>query len=371
VRAVVLVGGEGTRLRPLTSTVPKPIVKLVDRPFMAYMLEWLARHGVDEVVLACGFLPTQLRDALGDGERFGLRLYYVEEPEPRGTGGAVRFADEQLDGGLGERFLVLNGDVLTDLDLRAQIDRHEAAGARGTLALVPVDDPTAYGLVRLEPGGAVRGFLEKPEPEQIDTNLISAGAYVLERSVLDLIPPDRNVSIEREVWPALVGEGLHGHAHERAYWLDIGTPERYLQGSRDILSGSVRTAVAERLDAHGLARGEGCTVEGHLHGPSLLGDGVTISQGAVVGPHTVLGDRVRIEPGATVRDAVVLDDAVIGRGSSVREAIVSPRAQIGPDCELTGLAVVGPDVVLGAGNVVARGARLFPGLELPDGALGF
>lgn len=370
-RAVVLVGGEGTRLRPLTSTVPKPVIKLVDRPFMAYMLEWLARHGVDEVVLACGFLPTQLREALGDGERYGLHLTYVEEPEPRGTGGAVRFADEQLDGGLGERFLVLNGDVLTDLDLRAQIDRHEAAGACGTLALVPVDDPTAYGLVRLEPGGAVRGFLEKPQPHEIDTNLISAGAYVLERSVLDLIPPGRNVSIEREVWPALVGDGLHGHAHEGAYWLDIGTPERYLQGSRDILAGRVRSAVAERLDVHGLARGEGCTIDGHLHGPSVLGDGVTISQGAVVGPHTVLGDRVLIEPGATVSDAVVLDDAVIGRGASVREAIVSPRAHVGPDCEITGLAVVGPDVVLGAGNVVDRGARLFPGVELPDGALGF
>ncbi len=168
-RAVVLVGGEGTRLRPLTSTVPKPVVTLVDRPFMAYMLEWLARHGVDEVVLACGFLPTKLREALGDGSRYGLHLTYVEEPEPRGTGGAVRFADEQLDGGLGERFLVLNGDVLTDLDLSAQIARHAQAGATGTLALVPVEDPTAYGLVRLQEDGAVAGFLEKPRPEEIDT----------------------------------------------------------------------------------------------------------------------------------------------------------------------------------------------------------
>jgi len=371
VRAVVLVGGEGTRLRPLTSTVPKPVITLVDRPFMAYMLEWLARHGVDEVVLACGFLPTKLREALGDGTRYGLHLTYVEEPEPRGTGGAVRFADEQLDGGLGERFLVLNGDVLTDLDLRAQIDRHEAAGARGTLALVPVEDPTAYGLVRMEAGGAVAGFLEKPKLEEIDTNLISAGAYVLERSVLDLIPPGRNVSIEREVWPALVGDGLHGHAHEQAYWLDIGTPERYLQGSADILAGHVQTGVLERLDAHGLARGGDCVVDGHLHGPAVLGDGVRIASGAVVGDHTVLGDRVRIEAGATVTGAVVLDDAVIGRGSVVREAIVAPRAQVGPDCTVTGMAVIGPDVVLGAGNIVDRGARIFPGVELPDGAIGF
>ena len=370
-RAVVLVGGEGTRLRPLTSTVPKPVVTLVDRPFMAYMLEWLAGHGVDEVVLACGFLPTKLREALGDGARYGLHLTYVEEPEPRGTGGAVRFADEQLEGGLGERFLVLNGDVLTDMDLSAQIARHAEAGATGTLALVPVEDPTAYGLVRLREDGAVAGFLEKPRPEEIDTDLISAGAYVLERSVLDLIEPGRNVSIEREVWPALVGAGLHGHAHGDAYWMDIGTPERYLQGSADILAGNVRTGVLERLDAHRVARGEGCSVDGHLHGPAVLGDGVTIAQGAVVGAHTVLGDRVHLEPGATVTGSVVLADAVIGRGSTVRDAIIAPGAQVGPDCTVTGCAVVGPGVVLGAGNALDRGVRVFPGVRLPDGALAF
>jgi len=371
VRAVVLVGGEGTRLRPLTSTIPKPVVTLVDRPFMAYMLEWLARHGVDEVVLACGFLPTKLRAALGDGSRFGLHLTYVEEPEPRGTGGAVLFADEQLEGGLGERFLVLNGDVLTDLDLRAQIDRHEAAGARATLALVPVEDPSAYGLVRLHPDHAVAGFLEKPSPEEIDTNLISAGAYVLERSVLDLIEPGRNVSIEREVWPALVGDGLHGHAHDPAYWIDIGTPARYLQGTADILAGRVRTAMHARLDAHGLARGADCVVDGQVHGPTVLGDGVHVAEGAVVGPHVVLGDRVRIEPGVTLQDAVVLEDAVIGRGTTVRGAILAPGVQVGPDCSIAGESVLGAGVTLGAGNVLDRGVRLFPGVALPDGAMAF
>ena len=370
-RAVVLVGGEGTRLRPLTSTVPKPVVTLVDRPFMAYMLEWLARHGVDEVVLACGFLPTKLRDALGDGSRYGLHLTLrrgARAARDRRRGALRRRAAR---GGLGERFLVLNGDVLTDLDLSAQIARHEAAGARGTLALVPVDDPTAYGLVRLGDDGTVAGFLEKPKPEEIDTDLISAGAYVLERSVLDLIAPDRNVSIEREVWPALVGAGLHGHAHDAAYWLDIGTPDRYLQGSADILAGNVQTGVLGRLDAHGIARGADCTVDGHLHGPAVLGDGVHIAAGAVVGAHTVLGDRVRLEPGATVTGSVVLADAVIGRGSTIRDAIVAPGAQIGADCHVAGGAVVGPGVILGAGNALDRGARVFPGVHLPDGALAF
>src|SRR3954454_22270432 len=196
-QAVILVGGEGTRLRPLTSTVPKPVVPLVDRPFIAFMLEWLRRHGVDDVIMSCGFLATSVRNVLGDGSSYGLRLRFVEEPQPRGTGGALKYAEELLD----ERFLMLNGDVLTDLDLSAQIAQHEATGATGTLALVPVEDPSAYGLVRLGEDNAVREFVEKPSADQIDTNLISAGAYVLERSILDLVPPDKNVSIEREIWP--------------------------------------------------------------------------------------------------------------------------------------------------------------------------
>src|SRR3954449_697730 len=202
------------------------------------MLEWLHSHGVDDVIMSCGFLASGVRDVLGEGEADGMRIRYVEEPRPLGTGGALKFAESLLD----ERFLMLNGDVLTDIDLTAQIAQHEATGATGTLALVPVDDPSAYGLVRLEADNAVREFVEKPSPDQIDTNLISAGAYVLERSILEMVPPDRNVSIEREVWPQLIGDGLYGFTAD-AYWLDIGTPERYLQGTFDIIEGNVKTAV--------------------------------------------------------------------------------------------------------------------------------
>src|SRR3954463_1243466 len=232
VQAVILVGGAGTRLRPLTSTVPKPIVPLVDRPFLGYMLEWLKVHEVDDVVLSMGYLATAVRNVLGDGSAYGLRLRYVEEPDPRGTAGALKFAESLLD----ERFLMLNGDVLTDLDLSAQLAQHETTKATGTLALVPVEDPSAYGLVRLEDDNAVREFVEKPSADHVATNLISAGAYVLERSILDLVPPDVNVSIEREVWPRLVGQGLYGFP-SNAYWLDIGTPERYLRGPFGIIEG--------------------------------------------------------------------------------------------------------------------------------------
>jgi mannose-1-phosphate guanylyltransferase len=206
-QALVLAGGEGTRLRPLTSTVPKPVVPLVDRPFVAFMLDWLRRHGVDDVVMSCGHLAAGVRAVLGDGSAHGVRLRYVEEPRPLGTGGALKHAEALLD----ERFLMLNGDVLADLDLSAQLAQHEGTGARATLALYPVDDPSAYGLVRLDEAGAVTGFVEKPSPDQIDTRNTSAGAYVVERSVLDLLAPGEPASIERDVFPRLVGEGLYGH----------------------------------------------------------------------------------------------------------------------------------------------------------------
>src|SRR3954451_24717492 len=182
-QALILAGGEGTRLRPLTSTFPKPVVPLVDRPFIGFMLDWLRSHGVDDVVMSCGHMATGVRAVLGDGSALGIRLRFVEEPRPLGTGGAVKFPEDLLD----EPFLVLNGDVLTDIDLTAQIEQHERTGARITLGLVPVEDPSAYGLVRTAAGGEVTEFVEKPGADQIDTHNISAGAYVIEREVLGML----------------------------------------------------------------------------------------------------------------------------------------------------------------------------------------
>jgi len=366
-QAVILVGGEGTRLRPLTSTVPKPVVPLVDRPFIVYMLEWLRRHGVGDVIMSCGFLATSVHNVLGDGSQFGLRLRFVEEPEPRGTAGALKYAEPFL----GERFLMLNGDVLTDIDLTAQIAQHEETGAAATLALAPVADPSAYGLVRLEDDGSVREFVEKPSADEIDTNLISAGAYVLERSVLDLIPPDRNVSIEREVWPRLVGEGLYGYAAEGAYWLDIGTPDRYLQGTFDILEGNVRTAVQERLGASYLAVGERVVAEGRIVPPAIVERGCTIAAGAHVGSLVVLGEGVSVGQGSTIERAVVLNGAEIGAGCVLQDCIVGAGARIGDGTVVSGGAVLGEGVTVGAHNVLTRGVRLFPQTDLQDGAITF
>ena len=365
-QAVILVGGEGTRLRPLTATVPKPVVPLVDRPFIVYMLEWLRRHGVDDVIMSCGFLATSVRNVLGDGSHLGLRLRFVEEPEPRGTAGALKYAEDLLD----ERFLMLNGDVLTDIDLTAQLEQHARTGAVGTLALVPVEDPRAYGLVRLTDERAVKEFVEKPAADQIDTNLISAGAYVLERAVLDLIPAGRNVSIEREVWPRLVGDGLYGFPTD-AYWLDIGTPERYLQGTFDILEGNVRTAVAERLGSGFIDVAAGVQAEGRVIPPALVERGCRIDAGAHIGSLVVLGEGVSVGEGSTIERAVVLNGTEIGPRCTLRDCIVAAGVRIGEGATVSGGAVIGEGVTIGAGNVLTRGVRVFPQTDLPDGAITF
>jgi mannose-1-phosphate guanylyltransferase len=365
-QALILAGGEGTRLRPLTSTVPKPVVPLVDRPFIAFMLDWLRTHGVDDVVMSCGHMASGVRNVLGDGSAYGIRLRYVEEPRPLGTGGALKFASELLD----ERFLMLNGDVLTDIDLTSQIAQHERTGARATLALTPVEDPSAYGLVRLQADQSVKEFVEKPSPDQIDTNTISAGAYVLERSVLDLLEPGTKASIERDVFPRLVGHGLYGYVAE-GYWLDIGTPQRYLEGTFDILEGAVASPVAERVGKHFLFVDDEVTNEGRIVPSALVESHCRIGAHARVGGRVVLERGVSIGEHSVVERAVILQGAEIGDHCVIKGCIVGGGVRIGDRTHVEGLAVIGEGVTIGAGNVIANGARVFPHVTLPDEALKF
>jgi mannose-1-phosphate guanylyltransferase len=316
VQAVVLVGGEGTRLRPLTEHVPKPALTLVDRPFLAYVVEWLAGHGVDEIVLACGFLPDVLREALaGEEERAGARIRYVVEPEPLGTAGAIRYAADALGEDLGDRFLALNGDVLTDLDLSALLRAHAERAARATIALHPVEDSAAFGLVHSGPEGEVLQFLEKTG--EAAPGEVNAGMYALERSVLGLIPPGESVSIERYVFPRLVGEGLHGLLLD-GYWVDIGTPERYLQASWDILEGRVATRVMP--SAPGV----------------LVAAGAVVAPDATVGPRAVVSPGCRIGAGAAVRESVLLEGCEVGEGARVSGSILSPGASVPAGAVVTG-----------------------------------
>ncbi len=338
-QAVVLVGGVGTRLRPLTLTQPKPAITLVDRPFIRFMVDWLGHHGISEVIMACGFRAEDLRVALGDEIPGGPSIRYIQEDEPLGTAGPVRLAADR--GLLGERFMVLNGDVLTDLDLTALQRQHADTGAAITLALYPVDDSSSYGLVRRSEDGEVLGFLEKPDPEEIDTDEVNAGAYVVERSAIELIPPRRAVSFEREVFPRLVGHGLYGRRLQ-GYWMDIGTPERYLQASWDILEGRVATEVEPT--APGL----------------FVGEGAELAAAASIGPRAVIGPGCSVARDAVIADSVLLDGCRIGSGAEIRGAIMAAGAEVGEGARIAPGAVLGRGAVVGPGAEISEDARVPP-----------
>jgi mannose-1-phosphate guanylyltransferase len=345
VQALVLVGGAGTRLRPLTNKIPKPALPLCGKPFLSYLLEWLGEHGVDDVVLACGFEPAALREAIGDGDA-AQRISYAVEPEPRGTGGAVRFADELL----GDRFLVLNGDVLTDLDVGALVERHSASGAIGTLGLYPVEDAAGYGIVHHGDNGVVTEFVEKPDPaEAAAGGEINAGIYVLEHAVLELVEPDREVSIEREVFPALIGRGLHAWALE-GYWMDIGTPDRFLQASWDILEGRVDTSVGRRAAPDNTIVEDGARVadDARVSPPVLIGDAATVGAGAQIGPGAVLGRGSSVAARATVERSLLGDGCEVGENAAVRGAILARGARVAAEAELVPGQVIGEGELVGA-----------------------
>ncbi len=342
-QAVVLAGGEGTRLRPLTETIPKTVLPLCGRPFTAYTIDWLERHGVDEVVLSCGYLADGMKSALEGAS--GPRLVFEVEPEPLGTAGAIGHCRDLV----GDTFFAMNGDVLSDLDLTRLVEAHESSGARATIGLYPVDDPTSYGLVFRDADGKVSEFREKPEPgSDPGTDEINAGIYLLDASVFDLIEPGKPVSIEREVFPLLAAEGSLTGVRLEGYWLDIGTPDRFLQATEDILAGRVQTVLSQDAAADGIHLSDQAEVSesATLLGPSLIGPGVVIESGATVGPGTVLESGCRIGEGASVSGSALFPDCSVGEGATVTGSILSAGARVDPRAEV-------PD-----GTVAAEGERL-------------
>lgn len=338
----MLAGGEGTRLRPLTLTVPKPIMPLAGRPFLSFMLDWLARHGVGEAILSCGFLAAEVEEVLGDHHR-GMRLLYVNEEEPLGTAGPVRLAaDRDL---LTFPLLVLNGDVLTDLDLTAQLEQHQASGAAATLALVGVEDTASYGVVPTDAEGKVEAFLEKnagPAP----TNRVNVGAYVLDPRAVEAIASGRAVSFEREVFPALVEQGtLYGHDAE-GYWIDIGTPQRYLEATRDLLSGRVASELPSRRE----------------DGSLILTDADL--EGVSVGPLSVIGEGCEVGLGSVVERAVLHDRVTVGSECSVVESVLAEGVRVEDGARVEPGAMVGREATVGAGTTVGEGALVPPGARV-------
>jgi mannose-1-phosphate guanylyltransferase len=365
--AVILVGGEGTRLRPLTARSPKPMLPLVDRPLLAYTFEHLARHGVDRAILSCGYLPTQIESHFGD--RYGaLALSYRVEPTPFGTGGGIRFGAE----GISETFVALNGDVLHGADLRAMLAFHRERGATGTILLAPVDDPSRYGLVRCAEDGRVRAFVEKPRAEEIDTNLINAGLYVLEPEVLDLIEAGRPVSIERDVFPRLVEAGsLYGFRLD-GYWRDIGTPESYLDAHHDVLERNFASELGDSLGSDYTLIESGARTEGaRLVPPVYVGAGAVIEAGARIGSLTVVGAGAWIGARAEIDSSVVAAGARVGEATIVIGSIVGEQAEVGAGCQVRGLSVVGPGARVGEGNMLDHGIRIAAGETISPDALTF
>ncbi|MBX7186904.1 MAG: NDP-sugar synthase [Vicinamibacteria bacterium] len=346
--AIILVGGEGTRLRPLTLDLPKPVVPVLDRPFLKFQLDLLRKASITDIVLCVAFRPERIRAVLGDGHADSVQLTYVLEETPLGTGGAVKNAE----GALGERVVVMNGDVLADMDLGAILKMHGETRAAATIVLHPVDNPSAYGLVETDQTGRVTRFVEKPKPEEITTNRINAGLYVLETRTLSLMPKGVPYSIERGYFPALIasGERVQAFTHE-GYWIDIGTHQKYLQVHLDLLSGRFPHEIQASRRGSGYAHetaviDPAAVLEGHFY----VGPGCQVGAGSRIEDGSALISNVRVQ-GATIRQSVVWGDTEIGGGSLVEGALLSNRVRVGRHCH------VGRGSALGDGVVISDHSR--------------
>lgn len=351
-QAIVLVGGEGTRLRPLTYGTPKPMVPIMNVPFLARTLERLYEVGIRDVVLPAGYLPEAITEYFGDGSRLGMRVTYVIEKEPLGTAGALKNVEEHITG----PFFVLNGDVLTSLDLRAMMRFHQEKGGLGALHLIKVEDPSAFGCVVSDGTGQISAFVEKPPKGTEPTNEINAGTYLFERAVLDLIPAGRNVSIERETFPKILAEGHALYAFTTGdYWIDLGKPEAYLAAHRDILNGDMPLKLEPGISGPGAAN---VLNRENLIAPVHIGSNVRIDPSAKVGPNVVLGDGCSIGAQATVRGTVLWDDVAVEDGVAIEESIVASGTRIGQGSKIGKGSVIGHDVVVEPGTVAEPNSRI-------------
>jgi mannose-1-phosphate guanylyltransferase len=353
--AIVLVGGRGTRLRPLTLSAPKPLLPTAGVPFLAHLLARAAAGGVTHVVLATCYKASMFSEVFGDGSAFGLSMSYVTEDEPLDTGGGIRNAARSLRGsGAADPIVVMNCDILSGHDLGAQLDLHVKAEAAVTLHLVEVPDPSRFGCVPTDDSGRVTAFLEKtPHPV---TNRINAGCYVFRRDVISEIPLGRRVSVERETFPGLIeaGELVMGY-HESAYWLDVGTPQAFVRGSCDLVLG--------RLPGPAVPRAGG-------PGERLLLGNAVVAAGAQVTGGTTVGAGAAVAAGATVTGSVLFDDAQVGEGAVVRDSILGRGAVIEAGAVIDD-AVIGDGAVIGSGNELARGIRVWPGTRLDPTSVRF
>ena len=339
-QALILAGGKGTRLRPLTVYTPKPIVPICNRPFLLYQIDTLRRAGIIDITLSLSYQPNKIEQLLGDGSDYGVKLKYTVEPQPMGTAGAYKFAEELIR----ERTVVFNGDILTDLDLKAVIREHNERKATATVVLAPVENPSHYGLVETERDGSIRRFLEKPKEEEITCNTINAGTYILEPRVLDFIPSGENHSFEYGLFPELLRrkEAFYAHIPPRTYWIDIGTPQRYLQVHQDLLANRV----------------------GRIHIKDRRGD-FDSATAAEIDDLSIIGDDCQIKPGAQIINSVLGQGSFVEERARVENSVIWPHTRIGTTAEVVN-AVVGRGCHIGRSTVVGPGAVLGDKTSLTD-----
>lgn len=369
-KAVILVGGLGTRLRPLTCRTPKPMIPLVNRPFIEHVLMRLRAQGITEIVLAVQYLAEQFQASLGDGSRFDIKLHIVQEPEPRGTAGAVKNVEHLLN----ETCFVFNGDLMTDLDLQAMMAYHREKGSMATISLTPVDDPTQFGLVEMDGDNRVQRFLEKPRLEDVTTNMINAGSYILEPEVFRYVPPDAFFMFERGLFPVLLqtGDPMYGYP-SRSYWSDIGRPQNYLEVSHDILIGRIDFQFPGEEIANRVWVEEGTTIHDSVQiiPPVVCGRNVRIARGArIIGP-VVIGHDCVIGPESSIESTVLWNENTIEEGATLRSCVVGHRNTIGARSVITGGAIVSDDCSLGAENRLDRSIKLWPGTTIQDQGISF
>ncbi|MFH1662660.1 MAG: NDP-sugar synthase [Chloroflexota bacterium] len=361
-KAVILVGGLGTRLRPLSINTPKSMMPVVNIPFIEYVIRRLSRHNIKHVVLAISHLAQPIKDYLSDGSRFGVSINYTVEEAALGTAGAVKNAEQYLDD---EAFAVLNGDIFTDLDISAMVALHTRRKAKITIALTPVEDPTIYGLVETDGKDRIIRFLEKPSREQVTTNMINAGTYIMEADVLNSIPAQTNFSFEHQVFPPLLEKDEPIYAFPSScYWMDIGTPEKYHQLNRDLLIGksnqfnftaNTRVSIGENSNIHKAAE---------ITGPAVIGNNCTIGQKAKLNGAVVIGSGSAIGDSAIVEDSVIWHNVEIEQGAIVKRSIIADNCRIGAESTIA-------DAVISGNVTTATGYNLKPGSNIwPDTTVG-
>ena len=358
-KAVILAGGEGTRLRPLTCNTPKPMAPILNRPFLEHMLSHLRGHGVDRAILTLCYLPDVIQSHFGDGQGMGTLLSYTLEEEPLGTAGAVKNVEQELDGA----FFVLNGDIFTDMDLQDMIRFHRESGAMVTIALTQVEDPSAFGVVETDASGRVLRFLEKPPPGETTSDWINAGIYLVEPEALAHAPSGEFYMFERGLFPSLLemGAPVYGY-RSRSYWVDLGTPASYMKVHRDMLPKAARNADYSQSSVHPSARVSGAT---------LLGKGCSIGPGAVIEGPAVLGDGCTVGEGAKIADSILWKGVAIGPGASLNGCIVGDGASVGEAVTVGQGCIIGDNVTIGKGNQLHRGMTLWPGANLAPDSVSF